>query len=110
MDATVTDFVRTKQIDSFQKLRFLLFLQENPETQGTCQEFAERLHLGDTLLLERIIADLYRADLLIKVNQRWQLATQKIGENSLNELAKSFECPLQRQELLAQVIQPQYYQ
>lgn len=110
MDATLTDFVRTKQIDSFQKLRFLLFLQENPETQGTCQEFAERLHLGDTLLLERIIADLFRVDLLVKVNQRWQLAAREISEDCLQELAKSFECPLTRQELLAQVIQTQYYQ
>lgn len=33
MDAGLADFIRAKQIDSFSKLRFLLFLRQHPHLE-----------------------------------------------------------------------------
>ena len=43
MSNTVASFIRAKNIDSFQKLCFLLFLHQQPELTGTSHEFAELL-------------------------------------------------------------------
>ncbi len=103
MKPIITNFIHTKQIDSFQKLNFLLFLQQHPETLGTSQEFAQRLYLGDTLLVENIIGDLQKAGLLVRNKQRWQLSDKPDIKANLQHLAREFENPLARQELLAQV-------
>jgi len=50
MDDDIINFVRDKQINSFQKLRFLLFLYQHPNLNATTQKFAERLYLDDVLL------------------------------------------------------------
>ncbi len=101
----ITNFIHTKQIDSFQKLRVLLFLQQHPEIEGTCQELAERLYLGDTLLVQEIVHDLQKADLLVSVEHRWKLSDEPEVKTSLQHLTRGFENPLVRQELLAQVKQ-----
>jgi hypothetical protein len=103
MDNGVVNFLRTRRIDSFQKLHFLLFLHRYPDMKGTCQEFAARLHLGDLALVEKIIADLHRAGLLERLGQHCRLLDEPSLRASLHFLARAFENPLTRQELLDQV-------
>jgi len=99
----LSHYLHTKGIDSVQKLNFLLFLQRHPNTKGTPQEFAERLYLGDTVLLEKIIIDLQFAGLVERVQHNYKLRDEPTVKSDLQELVASFEDPLTRQELLNQV-------
>ena len=103
MDDIVIDFIRAKQINSFQKLRFLLYLEQHPDFCGTGSEFAKRLHLGDVSLLEKIIDDLQQVDVLINVGQHWKLTEAPEIGGGLRRLARAFENPVTRQGLLTQV-------
>ena len=103
MNSLVANFIRANRIDSFQKLRFLLFLHQHPESTGTSQEFAERLYLADVSLLEKIVADLQRVGLLDCAGSRYALHSEPTVKAELQCLIKTFEDPLARQELLDQV-------
>lgn len=103
MNSRVADFIRVKRIDSFQKLRFLLFLYQYPEATCTSTEFAERLYLADIAALEKIVADLHRVGLLDCVGGRYVLPGEPAIKAELQCLTKVFEDPLDRQELLDQV-------
>ena len=103
MDNIVANFLQVKRIDSFQKLRFLLFLHQYPDVKGTCREFAKRLHLGDLPLVENIIADLHHAGLVVRLGHHYRLFDEPTLEACLHLLAKAFEDPLARQELLDRV-------
>lgn len=104
------DFLRTKQIDSFQKLRFLLFLQQHPHFKGSAQEYAHYLHLGSGLLLSDIIQELQKVGLLVNGNNCWQLTDEAGVKEDLQHLAQAFENPLTRQEILAQLRSPRIAQ
>jgi hypothetical protein len=69
----IVDFIRANHIDSFQKLRFLIFLCRNSESSWTIQQIAEQLCLGDIPLLEDIIADLRTAGLVDCAGNRCSL-------------------------------------
>ncbi len=103
MNNIIAKFIRAKRIDSFRKLHFLLFLQQHPDMEGTSQEFSERLYLGDTLLVEEIASDLQKAGLLVSTELGWKLAEEPDIKNCLHSLARTFENPLARQELLEQM-------
>jgi hypothetical protein len=103
MNDLIFDFVRARQIDSFQKLRFLLFLHQNPDLMGTSQQFAEQLYLGDVLLLDRIIRELQKVGLVECVNNRCRLHDQPEIRFHLQFLARVFEDPITRQTILDQV-------
>ena len=104
MNDMVASFIRVKRIDSFQKLRFLLFLRQRPELTGTSRVFAELLYLGDVRLLEEIITDLQMAGLVDCVGEnRYKLCDEPDVRSGLQYLARAFEDPLARQEILAQV-------
>ncbi|GAB4407309.1 MAG: hypothetical protein Fur0044_00120 [Anaerolineae bacterium] len=106
MNDMVVKFIRTKRIDSFQKLRFLLFLYQRPGLTGTCQELARQLYLGDEVLVRRIIADLQRAGLLvIDAGGCCGLEIKPEVRMSLGHLARAFADPLLRQEVLDQIRQ-----
>ncbi len=100
---TVTGCIQAMHIDSYQKLRFVLFLNQHPKIKGTSQEFAERLHLGNTLLLEEILADLQKAKLVDCVENCYSLHDEPNIRSTLRRLAQAFEEPLARQEILDQV-------
>ncbi|GIK41834.1 MAG: hypothetical protein BroJett011_56670 [Chloroflexota bacterium] len=99
----VADFIRARRIDSFQKLRFLLFLHHHPDLSETDQKFAEHLYLGDTRLLEQIIRDLQKVGLVDCVENRCRLHNQPEVSSCLQCLAKAFEDPLARQTILDQM-------
>lgn len=87
-------------IDSFQKLRFLLFLHHHPNLQGTSQELAERSFLGHTPLFEILIDELHGAGLIERVGNRYKLHDQPEVKSFLQYLARLFEDPLSRQQML----------
>jgi hypothetical protein len=99
----VISFIRAKHIDSFQKLCFLLFLHQQPELTGTSHEFAELLYLGDVRLLEEIITDLQMVGLVVCVEKHCKLHDEPDIRSHLEDLARAFEDPLTRQEILDQI-------
>jgi len=103
MNEAVHHYIRAKNIDSFQKLRLLLFLYQNPRLKVTSQELVHWLHLGDTLLIETLLADLHQAGLVIQIGIYYQLADEPEVKLHLQQLASAFEHPVMRQELLKQV-------
>jgi hypothetical protein len=104
MNDTVGSFIRRGHIDSFQKLRFLLFLFEHPKLIGTISEFAELLYLGDVELLEEIITELQKSGLVECLEgNRCRLHDEPDVRSCLEYLARAFEDPLIRQEILDQV-------
>ncbi|NJN93574.1 MAG: Rrf2 family transcriptional regulator [Anaerolineales bacterium] len=103
MNEAVHNYIRTKKIDSFQKLRLLLFLHRHPHMRVSSQELAHRLHLGDTLLIETILADLRQSGLVTQMGNNYQLPDEPELKLYLQQLASAFEHPVTRQELLKQV-------
>jgi hypothetical protein len=100
---SIADFIEVKQIDSFQKLRLLLFLYQRPEVAKSLQQLAERLYLGHLPLLEQIMNDLRLAGLVERVGSRYQLANDPQVRSFLKDLAATFDDPMARQQILAQV-------
>lgn len=103
MHNVITEMMKARRIDSFQKLRFLLYLQRNPDLTGTVYDFAGQLYLGDMSLLERIITDLYKTQLLERAGNLYKLPDKPDIQAWLQELASAFDDPLERQTLLDQV-------
>lgn len=103
MNKTTAEFIRSKKIDSIQKLNLLLFLHRNPDAQGTSRCFAEKLYLGDTRLVEKSISELTDKGIINYTGQHYFLADTPEVKTSLQDLARSFEHPLIRQALLAQI-------
>lgn len=99
----VINYLRAKRIDSFQKLRFLLFLHQHPHIKGTIQEFSESLYLGDIPLLTGIIRDLQQVGLVARIGNRYSLHNKSEVRLNLQRLAEVFEDPISRQELLDQI-------
>jgi hypothetical protein len=64
---------------------------------------AERLYLGHLPLLERILNDLRLAGLVERVGSHYQLSADPQVGSYLKVLAETFDDPLARQQILAQV-------
>lgn len=109
MATSTLDFIRLKQIDSFQKLVFLLFLHQNPGAKGTSQYFAEKLYLGNVALIEQMIAEFKEKGLMGSSGQYHFLQNTPELSASLHHLHQLFEQPTTRQSLLDQVRHSIYY-
>jgi hypothetical protein len=105
----LTQFIRARRIDSFQKLRLLIFLHRQPESSWTSREIAERLYLGDVPLLEGIVADLRSAGLVDCVANRCTVHDEADVRSCLQCLAETCEDPLARQQILDQVTHDRSY-
>ena len=99
----ITKFVRARRIDSFQKLRLLVFFHRHPESSWTSQEIAEKLYLGDVPLLEGIIADLRSVGLLDCVGNGCALHNEPGVRSCLQRLDELCQDPLARQQILDHV-------
>jgi hypothetical protein len=99
----IAKFIRARHIDSFQKLRLLVFLHRHPESNWTSQEIAERLYLGDVPLLEGILADLGAAGLVHCVGNGCTLHNEPGVRSCLQRLDEMCEDPLVRQQILDRV-------
>ena len=100
MKRGLKNYLQNKGVDSVQKLHLLLFLQRHPLLQGTIQELAQRLYFGDIVLLNKILADLQFAELIERIGSRYKLRDAPEVKLYLDALARLFEDPLARQELL----------
>jgi hypothetical protein len=100
MDAWLADFIRIKRIDSFQKLRLLIFFHHHPQAMGTSREFAKWLYLANVSLLEKIIIELQTVGLVDCIEERYTLRDEPAVKSALRGLARAFENPLARQVLL----------
>lgn len=109
MSTATLDFLRHKQINSFQKLVFLLFLHQNPGAKGTSQYFAERLYLGNLSLIEQMIAEFKAQGIMDSNGQYHFLQNTPELSASLHHLNQLFEEPATRQSLLDQVRHSRYY-
>lgn len=103
MSEAVANFIRAMQIDSFQKLRVLLFLHQHPDFNGTGHQFAERLFLGDVALLEQIIHDLHQVGLVTCTDKGCRLRSEPQLRSCLLGLARAFEDPLARQAIVDRI-------
>lgn len=97
---TMKNYLRSKKIDSFQKLRLLMHLYCNPGLKGTSQELADQLHWGDAALVYKFLTDLQRVGLVDCVGDHYRLTDTSEVKTQLQHLTKAFEHPLTRQELL----------
>jgi hypothetical protein len=88
MNEKMLDFIHTKQIDSFQKLRLLLFLTQNPNLTSSLYDLAGRLCLADVGLVERLVADLASVGLLIETEPAWKLCDEPEIKASLGKPGK----------------------
>ena len=102
MDEVALNFIRSKNVDSFQKLRVLLFLHRNSNTPRTCQQLAEQLFIS-VPLLEKIIYDLQISGLLDCREHCYALRKEADLKKCLECLAGTFEDPVARQDLLDQI-------
>ena len=100
---TLARFIHSKHIDSFQKLRLLIYLQQRPEQRASRQDFAERLHLGDTAFLDGIVSDLQEVGILVRAGRRWRLCDEPNVRSCVRNLVGAFESPLDRQEIIEQI-------
>ena len=96
----IAKFIQTRHIDSFQKLHLLIFFHQHPESSWTTQQIVERLYLGDVPLLEEMIDDLQAAGLINRTANRFKLSDDARIRSRLHSLAKTYEDPLARQEIL----------
>lgn len=103
MNHMVGHYLREKQIDSFQKLRLLLFMYQHPEVNGSIPELADRMYLGDTHLLATVLLELHKTGLLERSEQGYRLRNEPDVTGFLQNLARAFEHPLSRVEILNQL-------
>ena len=99
----LTSFMLVENINSFQKLYFLLCLYERQLSARTRQDLAKQLHLGDTALLEQIITELKAVGLLTCTEECYELSDDPRMRQHLQHLATAFADPLTRQAILHQV-------
>jgi hypothetical protein len=97
------NFIRANHVDSFQKLRFLIFLCGNSESSWSIQQIAEHLCLGDMPMLEDIIADMRAAGLVDYAGDHCSLHKGWYVRSRLRRLAREWEDPQARQQILSYV-------
>ena len=99
----IARFIQTRHIDSFQKLRVLVFFHQQSESSWTGQQIAKQLYLGDGPLLEEIITGLQTAGLVNCAAHHYKLSDETGIRLVLQHLVNRYENPLARQEILDQV-------
>jgi hypothetical protein len=96
-------FMRARNIDSFQKVRLVLFLQQQPEWTGTAQMLAKKLHLGNVPLVEGMITALQEVGLVKCIEDRFKLRDDPDIKLQLQHLVRAYENPLTRPWILEQL-------
>ena len=94
------EFIQSRQIDSYQKLRVLIFFYDHADSSWSGRQIGTRLYLGDGPFLEEIITDLQAAGLLNCSAERCRLRDKAAISVDLEHLIKTCENPLARQEIL----------
>lgn len=103
MNSSAANYGLASHIDSYQKLRLLLFLHQHPDMKATCQEFGEQLYFGYTPLMEQIINELSSAGLIEQIENCFRLSHDPEVRSCLQDLAGAFESPLTRAQVLDRI-------
>lgn len=106
MMGEIAQFLQNRQIDSYQKLRVLVFFHEHADSSWTTEQIAERLYLGNGPLLEGIITDLQAAGLVDCVTTHCKLCQEAGVRSHLQHLIKTCKNPVARQEILDRIRGP----
>ncbi len=107
MNDALTRFIREKQIDSFQKVSFLLFLYRHATHHEVSHEFARQLNFSGDPILEEVVNELSASGLLHQRSGRYILDTKPEISEGLANLVEAYEDPVARQSLLSQLYQRQ---
>jgi hypothetical protein len=94
-------FLTTKQINTYQKLGLLFWLDQHDDAAFSLHELADRTYLADLPLLERSLSGLMAVGLVAYETGRYRLVHHPETDYCLACLASTFESPLPRQGLLA---------
>ncbi len=94
-------FLRTKRIDSYQKLGLLFWFDRRGDAAFHLHELADRTFIADLPLLERSLADLTASGLVDCMAGQYRLIHTPETDYCLACLTSTFENPLARQGLLA---------
>jgi len=100
MNDIVRNFIHEKQIDSFQKVSFLLFLYRYADHHQVSHEFARQLHFSADPLLEDLVNELSAVGLLQQVRGHYILPNVPEIRQGMDNLVRVYEDPLARQDLL----------
>lgn len=105
MNDALIQFIQEKQIDSFQKVSFLLFLYRYAERHAVSHEFARQLNFAGDPVLEEVVNELTAAGLLQQQSGRYILQTEPEIRQGLEHLIRAYEDPQDRQSLLGRIYQ-----
>ena len=100
MHYELAKFLRRWNIHSYQEIRLLLLFCQNPDFNGTYYQFCKRLYLGDCAQLEEIIHRFHYNGLLENCGGCYKLIDRPEIRAGLDLLARAFDEPLARQQLL----------
>jgi hypothetical protein len=105
MNETLIQFIHEKQIDSFQKVSFLLFLYRYAEHHAVSHEFARQLNFSGDPVLEEVVDELTSTGLLQQQSGHYILQTEPAIRQGLEHLIHAYDDPVLRQTLLGQIYQ-----
>lgn len=103
MNETAFQFIQERQIDSFQKLSFLLFLHRYAPRNAITPAFARQLHFNIDPTFEEIVEELTAAGLLHHQDETYALKNEPEIRQGLAQLVELYEDPLARQQLLGRL-------
>lgn len=101
-DANLTYFLRQHQIDSFNKVWFLLFLWQRSE-RSISRTFAQMATFSDERTLDEIIGELESAGLLTLEDGKCALRRESDIEMGIRAMLTAYEDPIARQQLLTRL-------
>lgn len=96
-------FIRDVRIDSFQKLRILLWLTEHRQQPLSVEELAGRVYLGDMGFVEEILTSLAEAGIVNCQDDRYVFSCGDDTKRCLHCLEEKFADPQARQGLLQEI-------
>ena len=101
-DTNLSHFLHQHQIDSFNKVWFLLFLWQRSE-QSISRSFARMATFSDERTLDEIIGELENAGLLTVQDEKCTLRRESEIEMGLSAMLRAYEDPIARQQLLSRL-------
>jgi hypothetical protein len=103
MSELLTHFIKNKKINSYQKVRLLLFLYHHPCIKPTIPELAQKLYLGEIHILMNIMTELEVVGLIDCKENRYALGNDPAITAMLQRLSKTVDDPIARQRILQQI-------
>ncbi len=89
-----------RQIDSFHKVWLLLFLHQRLHEDGINRDYLRQVTFADAPTLDEAVYELQDAGLLIATGEALSLRDAQEVRSDLDTMARVFEDPLGRQDLL----------